>query len=50
LIGNASPYHEVLFKINKDTGKIDDSFSVKDPYDLKENLKDHERVYLKKML
>lgn len=49
LLGNADPYHIVFFKLN-DKGEIHDSFSAKDPYDLKENLKDHERNYLKKIL
>lgn len=48
LLGNADPYHRVFYKtIN---GKISDDFSAKDPYDLSENLKDHERKYLKKIL
>lgn len=49
LIGNADQYHIVFMKKN-DKGEIHDSFSTKNPYDLKENLKDHERKYLKKIL
>lgn len=48
LIGNAYKYHRVFMKESK--GKIDDSFSTKNPYDLSENLKDHERNYLKYIL
>lgn len=48
LIGNANKYHEVFLKTKN--GKIDSSFTFKNPYDLSENLKDHERDYLKYML
>ena len=47
LIGNADPYYKPLYKINKETGKIDNDFTYKNPWDLNENLKDHERSYLK---
>lgn len=48
LIGDAAKYHEVFFK--KENGKIADSFTAKNPYDLAENLKDYERKYLKYVL
>ena len=48
LLGNAKPYHTVFFR--QVNGKISDEFAAKNPYDLSENLKDHERKYLKYIL
>lgn len=49
LIGKANPYHEVFFKKNT-AGKIANEFTFVNPYDMNENLKDHEREYLKTIL
>lgn len=50
LIGNANPYHSVLFETKKDSKDISSQFIYKNPYDMKANLKDHERDYLKFIL
>lgn len=49
LLGKANPYHEVFFKKNA-AEKISNEFVFLNPYDMNENLKDHEREYLKHVL
>lgn len=50
LLGNANPYHSVLFEPKENSKDISSQFIYKNPYDMNINLKDHERDYLKFIL